>query len=156
MRLFAALLLLACRPAPPPDLQFVNDGLTYFSLREGSLRVADRVVAHLSPDGVLVFDEKAGRITATIDARGRVAIVAAEGTDLSRVQGHLGLELRKFGGRIESAYTIHPDGTATIPLGETLAFDAEGRISGLVVHGLTPRNRRTAMFIYVLLTMLIP
>ena len=66
--------------------------------------------------------------------------------------------LRDYEGRVESGYAIQRDGTATIARARPLSFDAEGRLSerGLVVHGLTPHNRRTAMFVYVLLTTITP
>lgn len=141
----------------PADLQFVEvlSGTAFFSLqRDGVLRVGDRVVGQLSPAGTFTFGHTPGRVTATLSNIGRVEIVASDGTDLHQISGELGRLLRDYGGRVESGYTIQPDDTATIPLARPLSFDAEGRLSerGLMVQGLTPQTRRTAMFIYVLVS----
>jgi len=149
-------------PLAPTDLQFVevSTGTVFFSLQreDGLLRVGDHVVGQLLPDGTFVFSHTEAGVTASLSDAGRVLIVASEGVDLTKIPGELGRLLRDYGGSVESGYTIQQDGNATIPRGRPVSLSAEGHLSegGLAVQGLTPQTRRTAMFVYVLLSTIIP
>ncbi|MBK9072511.1 MAG: hypothetical protein IPL79_16160 [Myxococcales bacterium] len=141
------------------DLQYVDisSGMTFFSLqRDGVFRAGKRIVGRLDGAGTFVFDDTQGRVTATLSENGRIAIIASEGTDLAAIPGRLGRLLTDFEGRVESGYTLGSDATATIALGNTLAFDDQGRLADreMMVKGLTPQTRRTAMFLYLVLAMI--
>ncbi len=142
---------------PLANMQFVIEGATsavLFRLDGNSLYVGQHLEGDFSSDGTFVFNHMDQRVTASLTDGGRVVIVASEGPDLP---GDLGRLLRSAGGRLESGYVIRPDGTATMARSAPLSFDTEGRLSrgGLVVRGRTPETRRTAMFIYVLQSMVV-
>lgn len=143
-----------------PDLRFVDaqsGGVLFALAPDGTLRLGTQVLGVLGDDVVFRFASTIGAVTARLTADGHVVIAAVDGTDLATVNGEVGKLLRTFQGRIASAYVIDATGTATAPRVPPLSFDEQGKLVGtaLSVPGLTARHRRTAMFVYVLLTMLI-
>ncbi len=139
---------------PAAELTFLLGGRPFMALQaDGLLRVGEHTMGRLSRDGTFFFEEGEGRVTARLTDDGRVVVQAAQGINPARIAGPLGAALRRHGeNKIESAYTIHDDGTASAPRVQPLSFDPDGRLSerGIVVHGLTMANRRTALFVYLL------
>ena len=142
------------------ELAFVEprDGVTRFSLGgNGELRAGKQLVGILSTDETFSFAGGNGEVTAKLDRTGRVEITAAAG-DHPALPGDLNKLLHDYNGTVRSGYAIDADGTATIALARPLAFAADGTLSSgaLRVVGLTAKTRRTAMFMYVLLSTIIP
>jgi hypothetical protein len=119
---------------------------------DGRVSLVDEPLGTLHADGRLVFvaDEQ---VVATVGEDGRVEITGPQNAR-QRLPGTLAGDLRAFEGRMRSAFVIDERGDARgaggvlqlLPGGET----SDGR---LVVIGMTPSTRRTAMYLIVLATM---
>jgi hypothetical protein len=136
-----------------------ESGTTFFSVEgDGTLRFFERVLGTLGSDLTFTFAGTGGMVTASVTDSGRVVIATTKGVDLGRLPENLSRLLREQGGRVESPYSIQADGSATAPRVKPLSFDAQGHLSerGLLVEGLTPENRRAAMFVYLVMTFIIP
>lgn len=141
------------------SLEFIDEqtGGVFFTLGgDGTLRIGDTVVGVMAADGRLTFSGMEG-VSAVLGAGGRVTLEARNGTDLAGLPGEIGTLLRDYQGHMASAYVIDADGVATAERAPRLEFDERGKLVGtaLSVPGLPKERRRTAMFIYVLLSMII-
>jgi len=134
-------------PVAPADLRFTKDARPFFSLdRAGTLRIGDEELGTLGADGVFQYTDNPAEATLTDDDN-YTATPGGGGRLVLR-----GRTLGMGGGLLKSAYVVYPDGNASLPDGSTVCFDEKGRLSDgrAEVEGLTPENRRTAMFVYLL------
>ena len=160
------LLIFACSSAKTPraatlpvaKLAFVDPvtNLRAWTMTEdGELVQMVLPIGTLGVDGTFVF--RVPSIAARLDADGRIVITGPERPALDEIfiETMPGLVAGLLAGRgtIRSPYRITADGNASTVDGKSLAIDGTGRIERWEIHGLTPGNRRTAMFIYVLMAM---
>jgi len=122
-----------------------------FTLSEtGELRAGTTSIGTLRADGTLVFTASAD-VTAKLDEDGRLEIWGPEDT-IAALPGYLTRLLRVSEGHVRSSFDIHPDGSAEL-VDRTLTIAADGTLDGrLRVEGVTPATRKTAMFIYALMS----
>lgn len=130
---------------PAPVLTLKTDGRVTF---------VDKPLGTLGGDGRFTFaaDE---RVVATLNDNGALWVTGPQ--DIPKdLPGSLARNLRSFEGRIESAFVMDARGDARGG-GSVLRLLPEGKTSDgrLVVVGLTPSTRRTAMYLIVLLTIII-
>ena len=171
----AALLATACgAPARPPasasvspsapgpsELRFTDaqsGGVFFAVLADGTLRVGKQDLGHLTttPAILFTFAPAYHGATARLTADGHVVLEAPPAA-LATLPGDLGKLLRDYDGKVSSAYVIDADARATAPHASPLTFDDAGHLTGtsLSVPGLAAPDRRAAMFVYVLLSMII-
>ncbi|APR78873.1 Hypothetical protein A7982_04220 [Minicystis rosea] len=121
---------------------------------DGHVTFVDKPLGTLRADGRFTFAAD-DRLVATLNEDGSVWLTGPQ--DIQKdLPGSLARDLRSFEGRIRSAFVIDERGDARggglvlqlLPGGET----SDGR---LVVVGLTPKTRRTAMYLIVLLTTIV-
>jgi hypothetical protein len=121
---------------------------------DGRVTLVDTPLGTLRADGRFSFavDE---RVVATLDEDGSVSITGPQDVR-EKLPGSLARDLRSFEGRIRSAFLIDGSGDAR-GSGSTLHLLPGGKMSDgrLVVVGLAPSTRRTAMYMIVLLSMVV-
>ncbi len=117
-------------------------------------------LGQLQPDGSLVFANTGGSVVASI-RDGRVEVTAAPGY-AGPFPGQLtAKDFADYGGTIRSGYVIGDNGVARIGLAHPLVFADSGELTdadsgrptaGLRLRDATAAKKMTAMFLYIVLT----
>jgi hypothetical protein len=142
------------------ELSFEVKGNVMWQLAtDGRLRVGGIAIGSFGSDGVFSFDAGHGIVTARLESDGRVHIRGQATSGVSDLPGQLSTMLPSYNGDMPSGYILQGDATAVINTRlAPLEIKDDGTLTDgvhtLSVRGVTPATRKTALVIYILLSMI--
>ena len=141
----------------PISFEPPGKSVTVFQLAaDGTLTAGAQVLGQLTSDGKLTFAGAGGAVVAQLGSDGTVEIRGPKDVRTSELPGDLANLLRSYDGVIRPAYIIEAD-RATISHNRPATFDDHDVLDNrLHVTGLTPATKRTALFVYVVLSAIMP